>query len=684
MNPISRLIPLLLTLATLIAGGCSRHADTPDDDAGKADRAAIDSLLAGNADFYREWFESEKRKALSDRDSDRWAECLVQEGIAAFYSADPGVMMAKSDSALACLLPKPLTPRRAMAIHRAYMTKGGYYSQYHFNADSSIYYHTVAVDYAREAGKGHDYSIALGNLADSYKLATRLAEASDYYHRAIQVADSIGSTRQDYIPLYGGLAATYTQLRDFEQSREWWDKTMALYDVMIPFEKFNNLNNLGNDYYYRQDYPQALATFKRLATYLDSLPQAEWERNFVAVNLADSYLYLNHPDSAAPLITSSLAYFSDVQRNPVALAYLHTLLMRLYMERGNYAAVEDLIERHPLSDTLRVEEQTARLKVMMDYYTKTHQWQQAYQARERQNAIDDTLRSERVSQLAAARRIQYSHDTEMLRLRGDQQATAAHNLRLSLIIFLAIVVIAALAVLMILMRLRGRRREEKVHYDMIALRMQSVRSRITPHFIFNALNHEVLARQTGRPSHLKSIVALLRHQQYVAEELITPLSDELAFVDNYVAVEREVIDGPFEYTVSVDERIDPEKTLGPSMTIQILVENAFKHGFRLMPPDAPKHLVVDARLDEEGNHVVTVFGNSSPASLSAAPRPVAKGSGNGLKIIMQTLSYINSRAHADLRFDSRSGIHPLWGEGVWSILTIPAGTDLSGLAGNNP
>lgn len=675
----SHLIIPLLTLLSLLSGGCSNHAETVNDVESKADRAAIDSLLAGNSDFYNQWFETEKRNALSDNDSDRWAECLIQEGIAAFYMADPQTMMVKSDSALTLLLSRPLTPRRATAIHRAYMTKGGYFSQYNFNADSTVFYHRKGVEFARLAGRGHDYAIALGNLADSYKLISRLAEASDYYHRAIHVADSIGSERQDYIPLYGGLAATYTQLRDFEQSREWWNRTMELYDVMIPFERFNNLNNLGNDFYYRKEYPQALATFKRLSSYLDSLPHAEWERNFVNVNLADSYLYLQQPDSAAPLITSSLAYFSDVQPNPVALVYLHTLLMRLYMERGNYAAVEELIERYPFSDTLRAEQQTSRLQVMTDYYTKTHQWHQAYTTREHLNAIDDTLRSERVSQLAAARRIQYSHDTEMLRLRGDQQATAARNLRLSLIIFLAIVVIAALAVLMVVMRLRTRRRDEKIHSDMIALRMQSVRTRITPHFIFNALNHEVLARQTGHPSRLKSIVALLRHQQYVAEELITPLSDELAFVDDYVAVERDAVEGPFEYTVAVSDDINPDTTLGPSMTIQILVENAFKHGFRLMPPEAPKRLVVDARTDSEGNHVITVFGNSSPASVQLAPRP-AKGSGTGLKIIMQTLSFINTRLHADLRFDSRSGVHPIWGEGVWSILTIPKDTDLSSLS----
>ncbi len=677
---LASLRPYLLLLVAVALASCSPRHDHDIDSNVAADRAAIDSLMAGRGDFYHRYFETEKREALARGDSDRWIECIMQEGVGAFYAADPNALLAKSDSAIAWLAARPETPRRASILHRAYMTKGAYYSQYAFNVDSTIHYHSLGVEYAHRSRIGEDYVMAMGNLADSYKLNTLLPEASDYYHRAIHVADSIGMQPKDYIPLYGGLAATYTQLRDFEQSREWWDRTMKLWDLMIPFEKFNNLNNLGNDYFYREDYPGALRIFKRLNAYLDSLPQAEWERNFVAVNMADVYLYLNHPDSAAPLIESTLEYFSTVQPNPVTLSYIHTLMMRHYMEKRNYAAVEHLIDLYPYSDTLRAEQKLARLKVMTDYYTGTDQWREGFRTNRLYQDLEDTLRSERVVQMATARRLQYNHDTEMLRLRAEKQAGSARILRLSLIIFLAVVVIAALAVGMAVMRARARRRDERMHSDMIALRMQSVRTRMTPHFIFNALNHEVLARQKGAPSHLKSLVSLLRHQQYVSDQLITPLSEELDFVQDYVTVQRDTIEGPFLYQTDVEPSIDPSTTLGPSMTIQIMVENAFKHGFRLMAPEAEKRLVVDVRTSDEGAHVATVFGNYA-STLSPTPsNGRRKGGGTGLKIIAQTLTFINSRTGSDMTFDLQSGRHPIFGEGTWSVLTIPAGTDFSSLA----
>lgn len=79
---------------------------------------------------------------------------------------------------------------------------------------------------------------------------------------------------------------------------------------------------------------------------------------------------------------------------------------------------------------------------------------------------------------------------------------------------------------------------------------------------------------------MKSIVALLRHQQYVAEEMVITLADELKFVDDYVTVEQDAIEGETIYEVVVNDGIDPSRVWIPSMFLQILAENAFKHGFR--------------------------------------------------------------------------------------------------------
>lgn len=666
------LIAGLIMIAALTA--CGRGDRNTAEGFAEFNKELNDSLSKGNTDFVRSRIAEAKLKGVAEGDSDLWANALVQQSIAAYYASDPATLISSCDSALAYLTRRPSSPVRDAILEKGYMTKGAYYSQYAFMPDSAIKYHRLGVELAPRAFEKNEYAIALGNMADTYKLTGHLPEAAEYYHRAIHVADSLGLGLTDYIPLYGGLAATYTALRDFRQSRVWWDRTMTLYPLMIPYERFNNLNNLGNDCYYRKDYPEALATFKRLSAYLDSLPDADWERNFANVNLADSYLRLEHPDSASPLIDSSMEFFTTTQPNPVVESYLHTLLMRKYALKGNYAAVEDLIDHHLFSDTLRAEQQTGRLEVMADYYEYTGQYRMALDTYRRLQAMEDTLRSERVDQLVASWRIKYENDTELLRLRADKSDGEAHILMLSLVIFVGAVVIAVLAVVTVVLRVRSRRNEERMHAGMIALRMQSIRTRITPHFIYNALNHEILARQGDKPSRLGSIVSLLRHQQYVAEETVITLAKELDFVSDYVAVERDAFEGDVEYTVNVGPDIDSDKLLIPSMSLQILAENSFKHSFRHLKAGETGHLVIDVRRDDNlGATVITVFNTMCGETPSQPGSP----QGTGTRIIMQTLSFINSKVRGDLRFNMQTGRSPHWGQDTWACITIPYGTDLS-------
>ncbi len=676
MKPYNTFNMVLACVLFTIIAGCSHHTPEAADNLAVANRSLIDSLVKGNVSYFESAVDSAKRDALAGGDSIRWANFVAQEAVGAYYLSRPADILLKSDSVINCLLRQPESETRDIILHKAYMSKGAYFSQYNFNPDSAIHYHRLGVEYASRTPDRRALLLALGNLADTYKLNTRLPEAVDYYHRAITQADSLGCTPAEYVSLYGGLAATYTALRDFDQSRIWWDKTMELYPMMIPYERFNNLNNYGNDFYYRHDYGGALKVFRRLDNYLDSLPQSDWERNFVAINLSDCYLHLNYPDSAAPLIEGAMSYFTDTVHHPVAISYLHTLLMRMHLLRGEYGEVENLIRRHPYSDTLRVEQQTSRLEVLADYYEASGHLRQAIDTRRKLTAIEDTLRSERVAQLAAARRIQYEADTEMLRLRAEKEASHAHMLRLWMWLVGAIALVAILIGLMVVLRIRSRRNEERMHSGMIALRMKSIRTRITPHFIFNALNHEILARQSGLPSRLKSIVALLRHQQYVAEELVIPLSDELEFVDDYVTVEQDAVEGETIYELKIEDGIDPKCVWIPSMTLQILVENAFKHGFRLMPAEVTKHLLIEVARTR-GAIEISVTSNSTIAQTQTNTR--LNPHGTGMRIIMQTLSFINSKTRGGLRFDAPRATDTPWGEGTRATLTIPDNLDLSQL-----
>ena len=87
----------------------------------------------------------------------------------------------------------------------------------------------------------------------------------------------------------------------------------------------------------------------------------------------------------------------------------------------------------------------------------------------------------------------------------------------------------------------------------------------------------------------------------MSDHLTDSLSDELDFIDNFVALKSDSQTGPVEYVKKIDPEINPDDVTLPSMSLQIFVENAFKHGFASLPPDARRILEIRVRRDRGGH-----------------------------------------------------------------------------------
>ncbi|MEO6277881.1 histidine kinase [Roseateles sp.] len=129
------------------------------------------------------------------------------------------------------------------------------------------------------------------------------------------------------------------------------------------------------------------------------------------------------------------------------------------------------------------------------------------------------------------------------------------------------------------------------------LELQVLRAQINPHFLFNALNNlrALINEDPARAREMLSRLSnTLRHTlQHSAKERV-PLADELAVVRDYVALEQL----HHEDRLRVDWQIDPA-TAGaslPPMLLQLLVENAIKHGIARTAGGG----VVDIRIGRDG------------------------------------------------------------------------------------
>ena len=171
--------------------------------------------------------------------------------------------------------------------------------------------------------------------------------------------------------------------------------------------------------------------------------------------------------------------------------------------------------------------------------------------------------------------------------------------------------------------------------DISSLRLESVRNRISPHFIFNVLNREV-AKYTDDidKSNLVNLSKLIRKNLELTGQLSISLADELDFVRTYISMQEQNMGDDFSYEISTDDRTNCKDILIPSMMIQIPVENALKHALKIK--EGNKRLWIKVWKNDDMTKI-TVTDNGG----GFRPNSANRGTGTGLKVITQTIQLLN-------------------------------------------
>jgi two-component system, LytTR family, sensor kinase len=145
----------------------------------------------------------------------------------------------------------------------------------------------------------------------------------------------------------------------------------------------------------------------------------------------------------------------------------------------------------------------------------------------------------------------------------------------------AICISSIFAVIVPLKIWNNARNEKKIEAQQLRLneaRLAALTSQINPHFLFNTLNSVSSLIRTN-PDQARSVVyrlsSILRRLLRKTDNL-TPLRDEIAFIDNYMTIEMIRFGDKLRFI----KEIDPEALdrLVPSMMLQPILENSIRHG----------------------------------------------------------------------------------------------------------
>lgn len=142
-----------------------------------------------------------------------------------------------------------------------------------------------------------------------------------------------------------------------------------------------------------------------------------------------------------------------------------------------------------------------------------------------------------------------------------------------------------------------RNEKELVDTHYVQSRLRSLETQLNPHFLFNALNS---VAELIHQNPVKAEEAVLRISTFLRnsmkEAALIPLHEELRNVEDYVGLENIRFSGNIRLLLPDEQRLS---VMVPKFSIQLLIENAIKHG---MSPEASS-LQVSIAYDAKANTV---------------------------------------------------------------------------------
>ncbi len=474
----------------------------------------------------------------------------------------------------------------------------------------------------------------VANLGDAYYLGGNIPKAALCYRKALFLVDSLRLPKEKNITLYTGLARIYEQLGDLSEAERFYRESEKNLGRMQANMQVYFLSSIGSYYYKIRQYQRSLGYFKRMYRVVE---KSEGDTGFnmalCRINTADVYLNLGDIKQAENYLNLSEPYF---RRNNIGVGihYGNSIRMGILLKQKKYKEIQRILSNEHIDGFIDYPIQKIRNAYLRDYYVATGNPAAALRNKIREDEADDSIarsnsymRASEIIQRFSEDTLALHHDIAMAEKEKKEQQD--QNM---IIILSAGILVMALGFVVWWMYIR--KKQVSAQMERFMLRLENTRNRISPHFIFNVLNNRIYTAGQKEKDELMSLAQLIRKSLDISRTTFVTLEEELDFVKKYVEVQSYILRPDFEFKLTLPD--DISGIYIPSMSVQILAENAIKHGLKGL--DRKQMLSINVSKQEK---TVEIAVEDNGRGFDCT-----KGSGNGLgmNIIRQTIAAVNRRS----------------------------------------
>lgn len=435
------------------------------------------------------------------------------------------------------------------------------------------------------------------SMAIYYNKCNDIQKGTNYYFKALKIADKLNNyDRQAYI--YSSLIVSFGELGQYKRKLEYAQKSLQIIDkVQLIEDKVDIMNLVAGAYrsnYYRLNSYRGVDSIQILAKKMLQLSKREnYDRGiFDAYTLMSDYaaikknysLSLTYLDSA-----EQLTHTSKVLNSPQFPYKIYFNKSFVYYEQKKYKdaarASDSLLYYSKMSN---------QHQIIAIGYEKCYE---AYKAlgnnvlalkyHELFKQYEDSAANETNLAIIEGLEQKYQKEQNIRKIESEKQKNKLlkkENAISSLNVTLLLIGIITSFLVILLIVLFFRQRNLKNKNDIIEIENRLNRSRMNPHFFFNALTslQGIALNENGGKEvaiRLSQFSGLMRKTLDNTYSNFIKVEEEVAFLRDYLEVSKLRNKDFFNYNFIVEEELIHEEFIVPSMILQPFAENAIQHAF---------------------------------------------------------------------------------------------------------
>jgi tetratricopeptide (TPR) repeat protein len=432
---------------------------------------------------------------------------------------------------------------------------------------------TQALEIAEDLKNYNRQALLYSYLSNAFSRLEMIDKQIEYARRGSEIISKIEEPR-DAINHIRSIANSY-------KSHFWKLNNNASLDTMIFYgrevlnrsRKLNYHNGIIDGLLLFNEYESALKNYANALIYIDSASNIL--KNSTEVTRAYQYWYkiyfdksfcyheMGNGNEAARFADSTLKY-SLITDQTVVIASSYKKGFEAYRLKGDYKKALDYFETYvKMRDSMNTIENKEIVTELEQKYEKVKN--------------KKTIKEQK-------------QQNELL-----QKENAIQQLNNQFLLITIIAAVLLILLLIIILRQRQIRNKQEV----MEIEMRLNRSRMNPHFFFNALTSLqglAVRENDGKKlaTRLFQFSGLMRQSLESTYTNFISIEEEISFLEKYLEVSKIRDENLFSYKIECINDLEPENLLLPSMLLQPFVENSIEHGFKRQDRKGELEITFDA------------------------------------------------------------------------------------------